>query len=47
MINSEEEFKSWEQYGIKNIETVSGRNEAKSADPVGGVSGTFKKLSCD
>lgn len=47
MLGSEEEFKSWEKYGIKNIETVAGKKEEKSADPVSGISGTFKKLNCD
>ena len=47
MLGSEEDFKSWEKYGIKSLDTVSGKNEDKSADPVSGISGTFKKLNCD
>lgn len=47
MLGSEEEFKSWEKYGIKSLDAVAGKKEDRSADPVGGISGTFKKLNCD
>jgi len=43
---SEDEFISWEQYGIKKVETVSGDSK-KQADAVGGVTGTFKRLNVD
>lgn len=46
MAASEEDFKSWEKYGIKNVDTVSSK-DTKGADAAGGITGTFKKLNVD
>jgi len=45
MESCEEEFIAREKYGIKEISTV--RDTSNSADPVGGITGTFRKLYCD
>lgn len=40
---SEQEFRDREKYGLKEVTTLS-NNDSKCADPIGGITGTFRKL---
>lgn len=46
MRSSEDEYKSREKYGVKDV-TVLSESAESGVDPAAGITGTFRKLSCD
>lgn len=46
MVEDDDTFKSYHKYGLKGV-TVLSSDDNKNVDPVGGISGTFRKLNCD